>query len=76
MNLDDLLKLLIIETEKEIYEQEITDFTRNISDFAKSGNIKQTDFYYKSLRERIKKHKQLLSKLRNMDKDESDSKDS
>lgn len=65
MNLDEILCRLIIEIEKEKYEQEIEDIQKCLSIFSKVGNIKQMDLTYKRLRDCAVSHRKLISILHN-----------
>lgn len=65
MGFDDLITILILEFEKDKYNDAVSKLTENIKCFANMGNLKEMDIGYQNLRNCVKQHRNFIKELRN-----------
>lgn len=65
MTFTDLATRLILEIEKDKYNDTISKLTENLKCFANMGNIKEMDKAYQSVRDCVKQHRNFIKELKN-----------
>ena len=64
LSLDDLMSTLIVEMERDKYNEGVSQIIEHMTCLAKMSNLRELDKVYQSLREYIKQHKTFIHELK------------